>query len=168
MSMRLSRKPVQKQVHQLVGGITLLQRLALSSRNGIAASIRLIFHCFVPPPIAEPTSEGLRDSLFAEQVYARCRHRPARGGGCRTNHSEFWCINWSWDATIRISSGSPRFLGRQPSIGQDRGRLVPPLTAQRNVACVYPTATAQGGEASRSGERRAYHGTGLPPAVIAR
>ena len=48
------------------------------------------------------------------------------------------------------------------------GRLVPPLTAQRNFACVYPTATAQGGEASRSGERRAYHGTGLPPAVIAR
>jgi hypothetical protein len=48
------------------------------------------------------------------------------------------------------------------------GRLVPPLTAQRNFACVYPTATAQGGEASRSGEMRAYHGTGLPPAVIAR
>src|ERR1019366_4856551 len=48
------------------------------------------------------------------------------------------------------------------------GRPVPPLPAQRNFACVYPTATAQGGEASRSGERRAYHGTGLPPAVIAR
>jgi len=26
----------------------------------------------------------------------------------------------------------------------------------------------QGGETSRSGERRAYHGTRLPPAVIAR
>jgi hypothetical protein len=23
--------------------------------------------------------------------------------GCRTNHSEFWSINWPWDATIRMT-----------------------------------------------------------------
>src|SRR5450755_619045 len=23
--------------------------------------------------------------------------------GCRKNHSESWCINWSWDTTIRVT-----------------------------------------------------------------
>ena len=45
-------------------------------------------------------------STFGRSDDECVRGMPGFRGGYRENHSAFRCINWSWDATIRISSGS--------------------------------------------------------------
>lgn len=48
--------------------------------------------------LATAASPGRSSAMAAAN-----RETAAPARGCRKNHSEFWCINWSWDATIRMT-----------------------------------------------------------------
>jgi hypothetical protein len=50
-------------------------------------------------------------------------------GGCRKNHSEFWCIDWPWDATIRTGRQEVRPTVRRLGIAPEFTQLLPLWTA---------------------------------------
>jgi hypothetical protein len=70
-----------------------------------------------------------------------CSHAPHRCG-CRTNHSEFRCVNWPWDTTIRINGQVAVYWdsGRQSGWSQPGSSHRCVLKLFRRV---YPTATDQ-------------------------
>jgi len=46
------------------------------------------------------------------------------------------CVNWSWDATIRVASGWPELWDVDAESVAEFGSFVPPLIAQRNFAAL--------------------------------
>jgi hypothetical protein len=88
--------------------------------------------------VARPRSvvRGRCHARAFEQTQRHGSAEPRRTGddriprGCRKNHSGSWCINWSWDSSIRLLAWTASYWDSDSILGRTFARLLPPLSGQ--------------------------------------
>ena len=96
---------------------------------------------------AMPGDAGWRPPLSLRAATWRGpREAPAAPRGCRTNPSNFRCVNWSWDTTIQATRTARRSVGQRPHFRRDLSDSSH-LSPRERFPQVYPTTTLKTGSA---------------------